>query len=405
MKKNKKTSNSKSKFIAYDHLDKIGEIALYYGFTPVKSPVVNDADVKAAKDILDGDYVDEDTENHAKFPLHAEEKIAFIRTYHEQNMHNFNQPVMMYYKDTCRSPLKKGGPRYADLEILGSSGSIAEATLIQTARAMLAEEKYTEISVEINSIGDRDSITKFNRELTTYYRKHINNMTPECRQLLKKDPFLLLSSHRDDSKELNNVAPKAIDFLTESSRRHLEEVLEYLEALNIPYSINNSLIGNRRYCTETIFTIVGEGKHILAIGVRYNGLAKRAGMKRDIQGVGISLLIKNKTAGLRKPLAKSKKPLASFMQLSPESKLMSLTIIEVLRLAKIPLFLSLAKDRLGAQVSNIERHHTPYVIVMGKREAMEKTVIVRKMDTHAQDVIPLADLPKHMKRIEIQHWK
>ena len=110
MKKNKKTSNSKSKskFIAYDHLDKIGEIALYYGFTPVKSPVVNDADVKAAKDILDGDYVDEDTENHAKFPLHAEEKIAFIRTYHEQNMHNFNQPVMMYYKDTCRSPLKKG---------------------------------------------------------------------------------------------------------------------------------------------------------------------------------------------------------------------------------------------------------------------------------------------------------
>ena len=139
--------------------------------------------------------------------------------------------------------------------------------------------------------------------------------------------------------------------------------------------------------------------------MRYNGLAKRAGMKRDIQGVGISLLIKNKTAGLRKPLAKSKQPLASFMQLSPESKLMSLTIIEVLRLAKIPLFLSLAKDRLGAQVSNIERHHTPYVIVMGKREAMEKTVIVRKMDTHAQDVIPLADLPKHMKRIEIQHWK
>ena len=141
MSTKKKQANSKSKFISYDHLDKIGEIALYYGFMPVKSPTVIDSDVKAAKDILEGDYVDDETESHGKFPLHAEEKIAFIRTYHEQNMHNHPQPVMLYYKDTCRNPLKKSGSRYADLEILGASGSIAEATLIQTARAMLAEEK------------------------------------------------------------------------------------------------------------------------------------------------------------------------------------------------------------------------------------------------------------------------
>ncbi len=403
--KGKKGSNANSKFISYDHLDKIGEIALYYGFMPVKSPTVNDADLKAAKDILDGDFVDDETDNHAKFPLHVEEKIAFIRTYHEQNMHNHNQPVMLYFKDTCKNPVKKSSSRYADMEILGASGSIAEATLIQTARAMLAEEKYINTIVEINSIGDRDSIAKFTRELTAYYRKHINDMSPECRQILKRDPFELLASHRDDSKELNKDAPKSIDFLTESSRRHLEEVLEYFEALNIPYIINNSLIGNKKYCTETIFTLVNEERHILAIGVRYNGLAKRVGMKRDIQGVGISLLIKNKVSTLRKPLKKAKRPIASFMQLSPESKLMSLAIIETLRQTRIPLFLSLAKDRLGAQVSNIEKHHTPYVIVMGKKEAVDKTIIVRRTDTHAQDIIPLEHLPKHMQKIEKQYWK
>ena len=397
-----------SKFISYDHLDKIGEIALYYGFTPLKSPTVSDADLKCAKDILEGDYVDDETEGHGKFPLHVEEKIAFIRTYHEQNMHNHAQPVMLYFKDTCRSPLKKSGSRYADLEILGMSGSIAEATLIQTARAMLVEEKYTNTVVEINSVGDRDSITKFTRELVAYYRKHINDMSPESRQLLKRDPFELLACHNEDCKTLNAGAPKSIDFLTETSRRHLEEVLEYLEALAIPYVINNSLIGNRKYCTETIFTIVNaeqKEKRVLAIGVRYNGLAKRVGMKRDIQGVGISLLIKNNTAALRKTLAKSKRPITSFVQLGLESKLLSLIIIEHLRQAKIPLYLSLAKDRLGAQVSTVEKHHTPYVIVMGKKEAVDKTVIVRRNDTHAQDIIPLDQLAKHMKRIEAQYWK
>jgi histidyl-tRNA synthetase len=420
-KKNKKSTkarrkktggNLNSKYVPRENLDKIGEIPLYYGFIPMKSPAVIPTDLKAAKDVLEGDFVDDETCDHNKFPLHAEEKIAFIRTYHEQNMYNHPQPVMLYFKDTCRNAERKGCPRYADLEILGSSGSIAEATLIQTARMMLSEEKYTSTTVEINSIGDRDSIAKFGRELAAYYRKHINDMTPECRQILKRDPFELLASHREDCVEINKGAPKSIDFLSETSRRHLEEVLEYLEALNIPYIINNGLLGNRKYCTETVFTIINNDKaakknsqHILAIGVRYNGLAKRIGMKKDIHGVGISLLIKNNVSTLRKPLKKSKKPIASFIQLSPESKLLSLLIIEMLRQAKIPLYLSLAKDRLGAQVSSVERHHTPYVIVMGKKEAVDKTIIVRKMDTHAQDIIPLGELSKHMKKIEIQHWK
>jgi histidyl-tRNA synthetase len=60
----------------------------------------------------------------------------------------------------------------------------------------------------------------------------------------------------------------------------------------------------------------------------------------------------------------------------------------------------MAKDRLGAQVSNVEKFHTPYMIVMGKKEAVDKTAIVRRMDTHAQDIVPLEDLPKYMKKAE-----
>lgn len=407
-----KPQKGSAKYINHEHLDKIGEVAVYYGFIPMRSPTVNPTDIKSAKDLMDGDYIDDDNLSSKRFPLHAEEKIAFLRMYHEQNMHALPQPVMAYFRHACRNSLRKGEPRYADLEILGSSGSIAEATLIQVARSMLAEEKYTNTRVEINSIGDRESIARFTRELTSYYRKHINDMTPECRQILKKDPFELLSSHNPECKELNENAPKSMNFLSESSRRHLEEVLEYLEALDIPYTINNNLISNRKYCTETVFAIINEDEtnkkakdRILALGVRYNGLAKRVGMKKDVQGVGISLLIKNNNASLRKPLKKTKRPIASFVQLSPESKLMSLMIIEMLRKAKIPLYLSLAKDRLGAQVSTVERHHTPYVIVMGKKEALEKTVLVRHRESHSHEVVSLAEIAKHMKKIEMGHFK
>ncbi len=198
-----------------------------------------------------------------------------------------------------------------------------------------------------------------------------------------------------------------MDFLSESSRTHFQEVLEYMEAINIPYRINNHLIGNRKYCTETIFSIVNmdhdkksKDQKVLAIGVRYDGLSKKLGLKKEIHGVGISLLIKNNKTELRKEIKKVKRPFASFVQLGFESKLLSLGIIDDLRQEKIPLYLSLARDRLGAQVSAVEKYHIPYALIMGKKEAVEKTVIVRNNDTHAQEIINIVDLPKYMKKLE-----
>lgn len=396
--------------VPYEHLDKIGEIALYYGFFPRQSPAITKDDLEQAKSLLDSDTINDEEDGKNRLPLHVEEKTALLRMYEENNMQNMPQPVMFYFKEPFRGSIKKSSyPRYCDMEIIGASGSIAEAALIQSAKTILAEEGYTNVKVEINSIGDKDSIARFTRDLVAYYRKHINEMHPDCRELFKKDAFELLSSHEEKCIDLNEHAPKAMDFLSEASRTHFQEVLEYLEALGIAYEINNSLIGNRKYCTETIFSIVDadhrtkknkKDHKILAIGVRYDGLAKKTGLRHEVQGIGISLLIKGSRADLRKEIKRVKRPFASFVQLCFESKLLSLSVIEALRQVKIPLYLSLAKDRLGAQVSSVEKFHMPYSILIGKKEAVEKTAIVRDNSTHAQEIVPLEELPKYMKRAE-----
>ena len=420
---NRKSSKSKgakdsATHIYHEHLDKIGEIAVYYGFSPKKSPEIKKVDLEYAKALLAGDFIDDEEDGHARLPLHVEEKVALLRMYQEHAMYELPQPVMLYFKEPFKGasllPSRKQSSyhRYADLEIIGNARSIAEATLIQTARVMLQEEGYENICVEINSIGDKDSIARFNRELTTYYRKHVNDMHAECRQLLKQDAFELLMCTNEKCLVMNKEAPKSMNFLTEASRLHFQEVLEYLEKLGIPYRINHHLVGNRKYCTETIFSIVNmdhdakqdpkkTGHHkILAVGVRYDGLARKVGMKRDIQGVSLSMLVKGNKPDLRKELKKTKRPIASYVQLGFESKLISLGVIETLRKVKVPLYLSLAKDRLGAQVSIIEKNNIPYTLIMGKKEAMEKSIIVRNTDTHAQETILLEKLGEHMKRLE-----
>ncbi|HEY4478383.1 MAG TPA: His/Gly/Thr/Pro-type tRNA ligase C-terminal domain-containing protein [Candidatus Paceibacterota bacterium] len=403
-----KKDKVESKFINYENLDKIGETAVYYGFQPWKSPEIKKNDIAQAKGLLDIDYVS-DEEDTLKLPLHVEEKIAILRMYHENNLYTLSQPIFLYFKEPFPGSLKRNGDynRYCDMEIIGGSRGIAESTLIQTARMILKEEGYENICVEINSIGDRDSMARFARDLNNYYRRHINDMHSECRQLLKKDPLELLNCKNDKCKKINSNAPHIMNFLGEASREHFQEVLEYLEALDIPYKINHNLIGNRKYCTETVFSIINmdyekksKDHRILAMGMRYDGLSRKIGTKKEIQGVGISLLIKGNRADLRKELRKAKKPFASFVQLGFESKLLSLSVVESLRQVKIPLCLSLAKDRLGAQVSIVEKNHIPYAIIMGKKEAIEKSVIVRNQDTHAQDIVDLTDLPKYMKKLE-----
>jgi histidyl-tRNA synthetase len=406
----KVTPAAESKTLSYEHLDKIGEIPVYYGFTPRQSPSIKKSDLDHAKSLLDGDFFDDEDSGKAHLPLHVEEKVALLRMYQEENLHNLPQPVLLYFKEPFKGSLKRASDynRYCDLEIIGNSKSIAEATLIQTAVTILREEGYEHTGVEINSIGDRDSIARFTRDLGNYYRKHINDMHAECRQLLKKDPFDLLGCQNEKCKKVNEGAPRSMNFLSEASRVHFQEVLEYLEALKIPYKINNNLIGNKKYCTETVFSITNldydskkkDDHKILAIGVRYNGLSKKINLKREVGGVGISILIQGNSAELRKEIKKVKRPFASFVQLGFESKLLSLSLIESLRQVKIPLYLSLAKDRLGAQVSAVEKHHIPYSLIMGKMEAMNKSVIVRNVETHAQDLVSLEELPKYMKKLE-----
>jgi histidyl-tRNA synthetase len=83
-----------------------------------------------------------------------------------------------------------------------------------------------------------------------------------------------------------------------------------------------------------------------------------------------------------------------------EAKLLSLPVIEILRKIKIPVFQSLPKDKLGAQVSVAERMRIPYTMIMGKKEAVEKSVIVRHNDTRSQETVLISELGAYMKKLE-----
>ena len=87
------------------------------------------------------------------------------------------------------------------------------------------------------------------------------------------------------------------------------------------------------------------------------------------------------------------------MQIGFEAKLKSLEVVEILRSAKIPTYQSLSKDKLSSQLQIAENLKIPFTIIMGQKEAVENSVIVRSMNTRSQETVPLPLLAKYLAKL------
>lgn len=404
-----KIKHSKNPERISPEVDKARSVASYYGFSFLPDLSVENEDIKLAKKFSESHLknLHPFKDKNDRFGGFLEEKIALLRNFSSKKFAGLGMPVMGHYVGPLKgNPHMKRTPdeETFNLEIIGGNKSIAEAMIIETAFVIL-RERYPdeELSVEINSVGDKESISKFVRELGNYCKKEINNMPKACRQAVKRDIFALFHCSHNECLEAQDGAPKPMSFLSEANRTHFKEVLEYLESLEIPYSVNHSLIGSRSYCTETIFEIKGNKNGVettLGIGERYSGLAKKVWGKKDIPAIGAALLIHPHFILKRRGIEKAAKPAKFFfIQFGFDAKLKSLALIEMLRQAKIPVYQSLSKDKLAAQLATAEKMNIPYIIIMGQQEAKDESVVVRKMDNHSQETVSTKELIHYLKKL------
>lgn len=400
--KSKKTARSKRKKFAakncheilYKNLDWASETAAYFGFSPYHFPEITKDDRGKAAEVEKEER--ELVTGNLPF-LNLPERISILRDYTERKLDKEPQPILISLSpNNSEHRILRFG-----LEIIGSEKSIADATIIKTVYEILREKGFGQMTVAINSMGDRESFGRFFKEFTSFTRKNLENLHPTCRQNVKKDPLCVLSCGHEKCSKLMESAPKPMNALSEPSRVHFKEVLEYIEILNIPYRIENTLVADRSFGCQTIFKILsedGDNCKTVCSGARYNILARKIGFKKELPAVGARIEIKDWNS---KNICSKRveKPLVCFVQIGFEAKLKSLQVIEMLRETKIPTYQSLSRDKLSSQLQIAENLKIPYTIIMGQKEAMENSVIVRGMANRSQETVSLAELPAYLKKI------
>lgn len=403
--------------------------AKHYGFNHFGNISVTRQDLIKAKNFKDSKKNSfNDKDSILSFDNLLEEKIALVRAYLEKQMNDMSQPPMVYFSGPLEGNPHSGGkdsgkkstahPKTFNIDILGNAKSIADAIVIETAYIILKEhldDKDAELLIEINSIGDKDSFAKFNKEFAGFCKKRLSELPTEWRNAFKKDPLSIFKCTDEACSILLDEAPKPMSYLSEQSRDHFREVLEYIESLNLPYTINHSLIGSKHYSSGTIFQIVKvtsetlktgkkvEKREVLAIGERYNTVSKKAWGKKEIAAVGATMLVNEKALKNMKMPAKPTKEEAArfyFIQLGYDAKLKSLTIIEMLRIANIPVHQSLSRDKITSQLAAAEKMGVPYILILGQKEAIEGSVTIRHMHTRVQETVLVHELVEYLKKLK-----
>lgn len=369
-----------------DILRRAAAVGSYYGFNSFSSLA---AEKKPSSRAPFPESVDRDKLDHA-----AQVAADFFRKVRDAGLApSAGQPQFLWHTNAAAG---RPAPRHLTIEFhaLGADRAIADAVLMRAVRALMEDVSKQQVTLRINSMGDKETRARCERELATLIRRNPMAFPENVVETAKRDPGEALQLLARSNPE---YLPDATGHLSELSRKHFESVIEYLEASDTPYELTPSLLSTKGVWGETCFEITGDpGIH--AWGSRHSDFGKHF-FKASVPGMSAIVRIEVQA---REPLVAHRKPAAPrfvFVHIGDEAKRECMRMADHLRKARIPLLQSIGIESLTQQMLLVESVNPPYVLIMGRKEALERSVILRHRASYNEQSIPLDRLVDRLKEV------
>ncbi len=390
-------------------------IANFYQFQKIETPILEETELFSkgigfSTDIVGKQMFSLRTRGGDYLTLRPEGTAPVVRAYIEHGMFNLPQPVKLWYFGPNFRYEKPQAGRYRQFwqfgfEVFGEESPVIDAQIIQIFYNVLRELKLKNLIIDINSIGDNQCRPYYKKLLVSYFKSREPSLCADCRRRLRENPLRILDCQEEKCQRIISQAPQMIDHLCENCHSHFKEVLEFLDEIELPYHLSPYLVRGLDYYTKTVFEIYeeteeGRAQGALTGGGRYDALVKLLGGK-DTPAVGASTGIERiiaamKTKAIRLP--QESRPKIYLAQLGTLAKRKSLRLLEDFRAAKIQVSESFGRDSLKAQLARADKIGVKYTLILGQKEALEGTIIIRDMKIGRQETIKTEKVVREIKK-------
>ena len=289
------------------------------------------------------------------------------------------------------------------IEVLGADDPYLDVEVIALGWEFYRRLGLRKVRLLVNSLGEPADRARYVAALLEYFTANLDALSSDSRVTLAKNPLRVLDSKRPEDAALIATAPRIAQFYSAEAAAHFEAVQAGLNALEVPFVLDPTLVRGLDYYRRTTFEYQGltldSAQNALGGGGRYDGLVESLGGP-PTHGVGFAL-------GLDRTLlacddegvfASPADPLDVFV-VDTTGGMEALRITTLLREAGLSVDRAYENRSMKSQMKVADRSGAAYAVIVGTDELADGTVVLRPLRTESgQQAIPRIELLDHLKK-------
>ncbi len=264
-----------------------------YGYAEIRLPIVEQEalfirSIGEVTDIVEKEmYTFVDHLSQDKLALRPEGTAGCVRAVIEHHLTFSGAKRLFYIGPMFRHERPQKG-RYRQFHHIGAESflfagpEIEVEQLLWLTRLWQSLEIEHDVKLEINSLGDKEARGIYRQRLQDYFLRHEALLDEDAKRRLDTNPLRLLDSKNPAMQDLIAQAPSILDFLSPESRQRFDQLLTWLDALGIAFTVNPKIVRGLDYYNDTVFewtTAKLGAQATVCAGGRYDTLVESLGGK------------------------------------------------------------------------------------------------------------------------------
>ncbi|MGX8710572.1 MAG: histidine--tRNA ligase [bacterium] len=376
-----------------------------HGFGEIRTPVFEDTrlfqrSVGETTDVVQKEMYTFNDKGGRSVTLRPEGTAGAVRAMLEHGMYNDGLPLRLSYFTSCYRYENTQAGRLREfhqfgLEVFGTQSPMADAELIGTAKSIFSRLGVRNLKLEINSIGCPDCRAKYYEALRAYFSDYRDQLCETCQGRLERNPMRILDCKSPVCSKIAAGAPRMLDYLCDDCRTHFESVKTYLDAINIEYTVNPSIVRGLDYYTKTVFEFVSDdlgAQSTVCGGGRYDGLVEEMG-GQPMPALGFGLGMERLMMILDAQKVEFPEPETCDLfigALGDAARLEAFKLAHSLQEYSISAACDINDRGLKAQMKYADKIAAKYSLVLGDDELATKKAVVKNMKTGEKSKIDLS---------------
>ena len=375
------------------------------GYQLIELPVFEDTElftrgVGESTDVVSKEMYTFQDRGDRSITLRPEGTAGVMRAVIEHGLDRGQLPAKLWYSGQFFRAERPQAGRYRQfyqvgIEAIGLDDAAIDAEVIAIADAGFKAIGLSKYRLEITSLGDADSRAAHRVDLVKFIAGMKLDEATTLRAAL--NPLRLFDDKRPEIKDAMAKAPLLVDYLSESSRAHFEQVKKYLDVLGISYVLNPRMVRGLDYYTGTTFEFVHEllgAQSGIGGGGRYDGLMAELG-GQSLSGIGFGLGVDRALLAAEAEGVINENSFVSDLFIIPlgdAAKEMAMKIASQLRGAGKSIEIAFGDRALKGAMKGADKSGATYVIVLGESEMSSGTVELKEMKSGASTSVKIDSL-------------